>query len=198
MLIWIMLGCWVSHISRGAVFIYPSCGFPTARHRCTQLKEVQIGQLPDLSITMFCDFPSDCPADGRTWVPFGNGCYHFVHGEEDKIKSYTFERAKTLCRGFGTCDILFSHILPNTKSQVDGVLSVCVCDSVVLRCNASFQSFWPSRALKRMTLSLNIAQRCGKALSTCGWECIMTQTVSTVCLEDCGNMLVNFHKPKFP
>ncbi|KAI9530422.1 hypothetical protein JOQ06_029735 [Pogonophryne albipinna] len=42
----------------------------------------------------------DCPADGRTWVPFGDGCYHFVHGAEDKIKSYTFDRAKTLCQGF--------------------------------------------------------------------------------------------------
>ncbi|XP_056285328.1 CD302 antigen [Pseudoliparis swirei] len=42
----------------------------------------------------------DCPADGRTWVPFGDRCYHFVHGEEDRIKSYTFERAKTLCQGF--------------------------------------------------------------------------------------------------
>ncbi|GLD52071.1 CD302 antigen [Lates japonicus] len=42
----------------------------------------------------------DCPADGRTWVPFQDRCYHFVHGEEDKIKSYTFERAKTLCQGF--------------------------------------------------------------------------------------------------
>ncbi|KAM9343224.1 CD302 antigen isoform 2-T2 [Pholidichthys leucotaenia] len=42
----------------------------------------------------------DCPADGRTWVPFGNGCYHFVHGDEDKVKSYTLERAKTICLGF--------------------------------------------------------------------------------------------------
>ncbi|XP_026152006.1 CD302 antigen [Mastacembelus armatus] len=42
----------------------------------------------------------DCPADKRTWVPFNNRCYHFVHGDEDKIKSYTFERAKTLCKGF--------------------------------------------------------------------------------------------------
>ncbi|KAI4806004.1 hypothetical protein KUCAC02_010596 [Chaenocephalus aceratus] len=42
----------------------------------------------------------DCPADGRTWVPFGDGCYHFVHGAEDKIKSYTFDRATTLCQGF--------------------------------------------------------------------------------------------------
>ncbi|KAM7380590.1 hypothetical protein PAMP_003877 [Pampus punctatissimus] len=42
----------------------------------------------------------DCPADGRTWVPFRDRCYYFVHGEEDKIKSYTFERAKSLCQGF--------------------------------------------------------------------------------------------------
>ncbi|KAM4608480.1 CD302 antigen [Polymixia lowei] len=42
----------------------------------------------------------DCPADGRTWVPFGQRCYHFVHGAEDKIKSYTFERAQSLCEGF--------------------------------------------------------------------------------------------------
>ncbi|KAF0026479.1 hypothetical protein F2P81_021216 [Scophthalmus maximus] len=47
-----------------------------------------------------CCSRGDCPADGRTWVPFQDQCYHFVHGEEDKIKSYTFERAKTLCRGF--------------------------------------------------------------------------------------------------
>ncbi|XP_076602926.1 CD302 antigen [Chaetodon auriga] len=52
---------------------------------CTQLQ---------LSLT------GDCPADGRTWVPFQDRCYHFVHGEEDKIKSYTFQRAKTLCQGF--------------------------------------------------------------------------------------------------
>ncbi|XP_072253215.1 CD302 antigen [Leuresthes tenuis] len=42
----------------------------------------------------------DCPADARTWVPSGDRCYHFVHGAEDSIKSYTFERAKTLCQGF--------------------------------------------------------------------------------------------------
>lgn len=42
----------------------------------------------------------DCPADGRTWVPFQDKCYHFVHGEEDRIKSYTFDRAVTLCQGF--------------------------------------------------------------------------------------------------
>uniref|UniRef100_A0A3P9JWP7 CD302 molecule n=1 Tax=Oryzias latipes TaxID=8090 RepID=A0A3P9JWP7_ORYLA len=42
----------------------------------------------------------DCPADGRTWVTFGAKCYHFVHGEEEAIKSYTFDSAKTICRGF--------------------------------------------------------------------------------------------------
>ncbi|MCI4378561.1 hypothetical protein PGIGA_G00217250 [Pangasianodon gigas] len=42
----------------------------------------------------------DCPADGRTWVPFGQSCYHFVHGEEDVAKSYTIEKAKDMCRGF--------------------------------------------------------------------------------------------------
>ncbi|XP_061925949.1 CD302 antigen [Entelurus aequoreus] len=40
----------------------------------------------------------DCPADGRTWVPFKDRCYHFVHGEEDKLKVYTFEKAKSLCQ----------------------------------------------------------------------------------------------------
>ncbi|KAG8000699.1 RNA-binding motif [Nibea albiflora] len=49
---------------------------------------------------LLCKFADDCPADGRTWVPFKDKCYYFVHGKEDKIKSYTFERAKTLCKGF--------------------------------------------------------------------------------------------------
>ncbi|XP_067459569.1 CD302 antigen [Thunnus thynnus] len=63
-----------------------------------------------LSRSLFCVFvlctqlqlslTGDCPGDGRTWVPFRDRCYHFVHGEEDKIKSYTFERANTLCQGF--------------------------------------------------------------------------------------------------
>ncbi|XP_061548503.1 CD302 antigen [Phycodurus eques] len=39
----------------------------------------------------------DCPADGRTWVPFKDRCYHFVHGEEDKLKVYNYENAKSLC-----------------------------------------------------------------------------------------------------
>ncbi|XP_072300454.1 CD302 antigen [Eucyclogobius newberryi] len=54
---------------------------------------------------VLCLLPSgstagDCPADGRMWVPSDDRCYHFVHGEEDAIKSYTLERAKTLCQGF--------------------------------------------------------------------------------------------------
>ncbi|KAM7380593.1 hypothetical protein PAMP_003877 [Pampus punctatissimus] len=67
----------------------------------------------------------DCPADGRTWVPFRDRCYYFVHGEEDKIKSYTFERAKSLCQGFGTKDILSPDIL-------SGLYCGHVCDSVVV------------------------------------------------------------------
>ncbi|XP_014831722.1 PREDICTED: CD302 antigen [Poecilia mexicana] len=47
----------------------------------------------------------ECPADGRTWVPFGDRCYHFVHGEEDQIKSYTFEAARSHCTGFGLLTI---------------------------------------------------------------------------------------------
>ncbi|KAM9484301.1 CD302 antigen [Salvelinus alpinus] len=42
----------------------------------------------------------DCPADGRTWVPFRQRCYHFVHGEEDVAKSYTIDAAKTICSGY--------------------------------------------------------------------------------------------------
>ncbi|XP_037344939.1 CD302 antigen isoform X2 [Pungitius pungitius] len=53
-----------------------------------------------LCVQLHIGVTGDCPADGRTWVPFGNGCYYFVHGSEDKIKSYTFERAKSLCQGF--------------------------------------------------------------------------------------------------
>lgn len=54
---------------------------------------------------------SDCPADGRTWVPFQDKCYYFVHGAEDQIKSYTYERARSLCLGFGNSD-------KETESQV--------------------------------------------------------------------------------
>ncbi|XP_078117931.1 CD302 antigen isoform X2 [Sander vitreus] len=53
-----------------------------------------------LCVQLQLGLTGDCPADGRTWVPFGDGCYYFVHGEDDTIKSYTFERAKTLCQGF--------------------------------------------------------------------------------------------------
>ncbi|XP_045909225.1 CD302 antigen isoform X1 [Micropterus dolomieu] len=53
-----------------------------------------------LCIQLQLSLTGHCPADRRTWVSFKDKCYHFVHGEEDKIKSYTFESAKTLCRGF--------------------------------------------------------------------------------------------------
>ncbi|XP_066542884.1 CD302 antigen [Hoplias malabaricus] len=43
----------------------------------------------------------DCPADGRTWVPFGQSCYYFVHGNEDRFKSYTIEKAKEMCKDYG-------------------------------------------------------------------------------------------------
>ncbi|XP_059356623.1 CD302 antigen-like [Carassius carassius] len=42
----------------------------------------------------------DCPADGRTWLPFSLNCYHFVHGEEDVAKSYSIQDAKNMCRGY--------------------------------------------------------------------------------------------------
>ncbi|XP_056098682.1 CD302 antigen [Rhinichthys klamathensis goyatoka] len=45
----------------------------------------------------------DCPADGRTWLPFGLNCYHFIHGDEDVAKSYTFGDAKDKC---GRYDLL--------------------------------------------------------------------------------------------
>uniref|UniRef100_A0A671P629 CD302 molecule n=1 Tax=Sinocyclocheilus anshuiensis TaxID=1608454 RepID=A0A671P629_9TELE len=45
-------------------------------------------------------FRTDCPADGRTWLPFGLNCYHFVHGEEDIAKSYSLQDAKDMCRGY--------------------------------------------------------------------------------------------------
>ncbi|XP_036423620.1 CD302 antigen isoform X2 [Colossoma macropomum] len=48
----------------------------------------------------------DCPADGRTWVPFGQNCYHFLHGEEDVFKRYTMEKAKEICRDFALLTVL--------------------------------------------------------------------------------------------
>ncbi|KAM8856371.1 CD302 antigen [Spinachia spinachia] len=59
-----------------------------------------LGSVLVLFVRLHVGVTGDCPGDGRTWVPFGDGCYYFVHGSEDKIKSYTFERAKTLCQGF--------------------------------------------------------------------------------------------------
>lgn len=43
---------------------------------------------------------ADCPADGRTWLPFGVNCYHFVHGAEDVAKTYSFQAAKVMCGGY--------------------------------------------------------------------------------------------------
>uniref|UniRef100_A0A8C2KZ90 CD302 molecule n=1 Tax=Cyprinus carpio TaxID=7962 RepID=A0A8C2KZ90_CYPCA len=43
---------------------------------------------------------TDCPADGRTWLPFSLNCYHFVHGEENVAKSYSIQDAKDMCRGY--------------------------------------------------------------------------------------------------
>ncbi|KAG9271513.1 CD302 antigen [Astyanax mexicanus] len=71
--------------SRGWHLAFLCVGILTFLSRCTQ------GQAT-----------GDCPADGRTWVPFGKSCYHFVHGEEDIPKSYTIERAKEICSGFST------------------------------------------------------------------------------------------------
>ncbi|KAL7865559.1 hypothetical protein SRHO_G00108060 [Serrasalmus rhombeus] len=48
----------------------------------------------------------DCPADGRTWVSFGQNCYHFLHGEEDVFKRYTIEKAKEMCKGFALLTVL--------------------------------------------------------------------------------------------
>lgn len=94
--------------------------------KCTQLKEISI-RCHIFPLPCFVPwFSSDCPADRRTWVSFKDKCYHFVHGEEDKIKSYTFESAKTLCRGFGTWDILMFKYFVKDK-MTNGLFSHCVC-----------------------------------------------------------------------
>lgn len=56
-------------------------------------------------LTLACHFALgedavDCPADGRTWLPFSLNCYHFVHGEENVAKSYSIQDAKDMCRGY--------------------------------------------------------------------------------------------------
>ncbi|XP_026866047.1 CD302 antigen [Electrophorus electricus] len=43
----------------------------------------------------------ECPDDERMWVPFGQSCYHFVHGEEDVAKRYSIDQARDKCGGFG-------------------------------------------------------------------------------------------------
>lgn len=130
---------------------------------------------------LFCSVSPDCPADSRTWVPFQDRCYHFVHGQEDSIKSYTFERARTLCRGFGTCETLHIHFASFIWGHVEVFfLSVLSLTALFHALFLHLQSSCPSRAPRRMTLSLNTVHRCGRATSTCGWECIMIRTVSTV------------------
>ncbi|KAI4889667.1 hypothetical protein NFI96_011025 [Prochilodus magdalenae] len=42
----------------------------------------------------------DCPADGRTWVSFGQNCYYFMHGDEDIFKSYTIAKAREICKNY--------------------------------------------------------------------------------------------------
>ncbi|KAL2081457.1 hypothetical protein ACEWY4_023310 [Coilia grayii] len=56
---------------------------------------------------------TDCPADGRTWVPFENSCYHFVHGEEDTAKSYSIADAKKFCTANGTSLVQISSAEEN-------------------------------------------------------------------------------------
>ncbi|KAJ8394530.1 hypothetical protein AAFF_G00045400 [Aldrovandia affinis] len=55
-----------------------------------------------VAFALYCErcYAGDCPADGRTWVPFGQSCYHFVHGEENRPQAYTLDTAKATCRGY--------------------------------------------------------------------------------------------------
>ncbi|XP_036396095.1 CD302 antigen [Megalops cyprinoides] len=68
---------------------------PRKRYRFTFLCTI-------IAFALYCEhcYAGDCPADGRTWVPFAQSCYHFVHGEEDLAKSYTYESARAMCRGY--------------------------------------------------------------------------------------------------
>ncbi|XP_023658674.1 CD302 antigen [Paramormyrops kingsleyae] len=70
-----------------------------SRRRC---RPSFLCKLVAFALCCSCCFGGECPADGRMWVPFGNSCYHFVHGEEEDVfKSYSIERAKDLCHGYG-------------------------------------------------------------------------------------------------
>ncbi|KAI1899203.1 hypothetical protein AGOR_G00059350 [Albula goreensis] len=55
-----------------------------------------------IAFALCCErcFAGDCPADGRTWVPFSGNCYHFVHGEENVAQAYTYEKAKERCNTY--------------------------------------------------------------------------------------------------
>ncbi|KAJ8253345.1 hypothetical protein GJAV_G00211910 [Gymnothorax javanicus] len=55
-------------------------------------------------------YGGDCPGDGRMWVPFGENCYHFVHGEENVAKSYTFQSAREMCRGYGLLSVKTAEV----------------------------------------------------------------------------------------
>ncbi|KAL0963784.1 hypothetical protein UPYG_G00313540 [Umbra pygmaea] len=45
-------------------------------------------------------FAGDCPSDGRTWVPFKQRCYLFIHGGGDVPESYKIDDARSLCSGY--------------------------------------------------------------------------------------------------
>ena len=82
-------------------------------------------------------FLSDCPADGRTWVPNGDKCFHFVHGKEDSIKSYTFDRAKSLCQGFSMSHVVLfflTTLLKEKKKTAEG----CIFNMRVSLCVTTF------------------------------------------------------------
>uniref|UniRef100_A0A671RZ27 CD302 molecule n=1 Tax=Sinocyclocheilus anshuiensis TaxID=1608454 RepID=A0A671RZ27_9TELE len=71
---------------------------------------------------------TDCPADGRTWLPFSFNCYHFVHGEEDVAKSYSIQDAKDMCREYDLLTVKSAEendfIVKYSPSVWEGKMSV--------------------------------------------------------------------------
>ncbi|XP_016309712.1 CD302 antigen-like [Sinocyclocheilus anshuiensis] len=71
---------------------------------------------------------ADCPADGRTWLPFSFNCYHFVHGEEDVAKSYSIQDAKDMCREYDLLTVKSAEendfIVKYSPSVWEGKMSV--------------------------------------------------------------------------
>ncbi|KAG5833834.1 hypothetical protein ANANG_G00280090 [Anguilla anguilla] len=65
-----------------------------------------------VALTLYYErcYAGDCPGDGRTWVPFGQSCYHFVHGEENVAKGYTYETAKATCRGYALLSVKSAEV----------------------------------------------------------------------------------------